>query len=131
MGALGLVLSVTPSRAHGMNRDARTVLLATTYGTGAGTLLGLAFWPLSGDWRAIFVGMGVGFVLGAGVGTYHIFHRKDPNNPLAFDTEEERDVDHRRLSGVLAAQEGSHWDRAQKMREGEPGLRFSLPVAQF
>ena len=73
--------------AHALNRDVRAVLITSGYGVAAGTILGLASFPLNQNPRSIFIGSSVGLYLGIAVGVYYIFHRYSPENPLHMQPE--------------------------------------------
>lgn len=81
---LGSVLAA-PSNAHAVHRDVKSVLTFSAYGLAAGTLVGLASFPLTQNNRSVFVGSSMGLYLGMIVGIYYINHRYDPGNPLHMD----------------------------------------------
>jgi hypothetical protein len=81
----GLALGSTSVRAEDEDLDSRhvrTVFRLGTLGATAGAGAGLVMWPISGRVNTLFVGAGVGFVIGALAGIYHVNHEDDPQNPL-------------------------------------------------
>ncbi len=64
------------------SRHVRTVFRLGTLGAAAGAGAGLVMWPVSGRVNTLFVGAGVGFVVGTLAGLYHVNNENDPQNPL-------------------------------------------------
>ncbi len=82
LSALLVFQFLQPIQARAMDQDVRAVLVAGTYGLGAGTLLGIASYPFTNKVRGIFVGSSIGLYLGLIMGAYYISNRYDPGNPL-------------------------------------------------
>lgn len=77
------VAALRPIPARALDRDVKAVILTSLYGAVAGTVLGAASYPFSQSVRGIFMGTSIGLYLGAAAGTYHVYHRDDPENPLS------------------------------------------------
>ena len=58
------LLLALPLQAHALNRNVRAFLISGAAGAVLGTGVGLVIWPISGDFRSIFIGTSVGLFLG-------------------------------------------------------------------
>lgn len=76
------LLLIFNSSAFSMDRDVRTVLTAGIYGTGAGTILGMATLPFAQKVRGVFIGSSIGMYLGIATGIYIVTNRNNPDNPI-------------------------------------------------
>ncbi|MCC7440823.1 MAG: hypothetical protein IT285_04275 [Bdellovibrionales bacterium] len=74
-----------PRPAHAMSREVKTVLVTGIYGAGAGTVLGLTTYPITGELRSVVMGTSVGLYLGIALGIYFICTPDDPGNPHRAD----------------------------------------------
>lgn len=81
-----LVGAANAPEALALDRDVKTVLIAGGYGLAGGTIVGLATLPIHQDVKGIFVGSSIGLYVGVVVGIFHVFNRKDPQNPLSEKT---------------------------------------------
>jgi hypothetical protein len=61
-----------------MDKGVRTVLIAGMYGAGAGTVLGLAAYPITNNVRSLFMGSSIGLYLGLALGIYLVANPDDP-----------------------------------------------------
>ena len=64
------------------SRQFGRLLLLSGYGAAAGMGAGLILWPVSGRINTVFLGTGVGFIMGSIAGVYHVTHGDDPQNPF-------------------------------------------------
>jgi hypothetical protein len=79
------LLASSPVRAEDEDLDSRhvrTVFRLGALGAAAGAGAGLVMWPISRRVNTLFVGAGVGLVLGTLAGIYHVNNEDDPQNPL-------------------------------------------------
>lgn len=79
------LVASSPVRAEDEDLDSRhvrTVFRLGAFGAAAGAGAGLVMWPISGRVNTLFVGAGVGFVVGTLAGIYHVNNEDDPQNPL-------------------------------------------------
>lgn len=71
--AFTLPFGARPS--HAMDKNVKAILMSGAYGMAAGTVLGLASFPFSGNVRNVFIGTSMGLYIGLAVGLYYVFDR--------------------------------------------------------
>jgi hypothetical protein len=79
---VALGIGFYPSKSVAVSENVKAVLTTSIYGIIGGTAMGLIAYPLTGEFKNVFLGSSIGLYLGIGVGLYHIYHREDPGNPL-------------------------------------------------
>jgi len=72
------------SSAYAVSQDVSDVVKTSLWGAAGGTALGLVAFPITGEFKNIFVGSSIGLYMGIAAGLYLITHRDDPNNPLVY-----------------------------------------------
>ncbi len=103
--ALWVCVALTPAPACAVSREVRTVLVTGLYGAGAGTVLGLTTYPITGEFRSVLMGTSVGLYLGLALGIYFISTPEDPGNPYRAGREGEPSGAY--LTAMPRAAEGS------------------------
>jgi hypothetical protein len=116
---VGCLTFQSATSAHAMDKDVRTVLIASGYGAVGGAVVGLVAWPLSERAESIWIGSLVGLTLGVAVGIFHIGHRDDPQNPLNSDGSPQSDLFWNSSSSLAA------------MTAPKPEVYLAYPVLSF
>lgn len=71
-----------PAKSHALDHNLRTILVGAVWGAAAGTVVGLATYPLHQSIKGIFLGSSIGLYSGAGLGAFYAFNKRPEGSPL-------------------------------------------------